>query len=457
MGREIPGVVIPTIPFIIETDLEEIIPEHNTFYSVYPIPSRNACVTRKFQTITLSYGIDKAFTCDLPEERVEHVFSGPQPNTQFREQLKQSLRAPLEYPALHQAILPDDQIVLALDPQTPCAEILIAELWNVLAQVGVSPSRITILESIHPWKSIRSGYSHDPRRALDSSVQQQMQWKVHSDQVTEHCSYLATSSHGERLYLAKELLDADVVITIGTMAFNKLTGYRGTNSVLYPGLSSGESQRKSRGEGHQELQPENVRPLRQLMDEVGWLLGTQFTLQVIPDARGGVAYALAGLNEAVFREGCRLLNQSWAIQLSERVETVVLTLKPDPLFDPWEQFGKALATALDVVSHDGRLIILSELNAALSPGLSYLVEVMEPHDVIKWVLEERPVDMNVLTTLVQAVNSCHVHFLSHLEDELVEELFMSPLGSEEEVTRLLQFDHQCLFLENPHYVLGQIE
>ena len=50
----------------------------------------------------------------------------------------------------------------------------------------------------------------------------------------DSCAYLATTTKGKSVYLAKELVEADFVLPVGATSYDALLGYRGTNSVLYP-------------------------------------------------------------------------------------------------------------------------------------------------------------------------------------------------------------------------------
>ena len=70
-------------------------------------------------------------------------------------------------------------------------------------------------------------------------------------------------------------------LPIGTTAFDPLLGYRGTHSVVYPGLSTVDALARTVGQGHRELAPRDSRPLRQLVDEIAWLMGIQFVVQVV--------------------------------------------------------------------------------------------------------------------------------------------------------------------------------
>src|SRR5437660_369348 len=99
----------------------------------------------------------------------------------------------------------------------------------------------------------------DPRSLLPEGPRQEIQWTRNDPTDQKRQAYLAATARGERIYLARELVDADVVISVGMIAYDSLLGYRGTNSVFYPGLSNVEAVSRARGEGHSELGPDDER------------------------------------------------------------------------------------------------------------------------------------------------------------------------------------------------------
>ncbi|GIT28803.1 MAG: hypothetical protein Ct9H300mP1_08490 [Planctomycetaceae bacterium] len=125
------------------------------------------------------------------------------------ETLESSIRAalttPLDFPPLEQAVIPGDRIVIALDADTPAADRILAAIWDVLALRDVEPDDVLVLQprSSHP------GAPADPRSALTRNVASRISWQIHDPDEAEGGQYLATSSSGERVYLAAELIEAD--------------------------------------------------------------------------------------------------------------------------------------------------------------------------------------------------------------------------------------------------------
>src|SRR5690606_28861331 len=85
------------------------------------------------------------------------------------------LSSPLEFPALRQAVLADDQIVLALDRDTPQAAELIRGIWTVLSAQGLHPERVLILQPA----ALTRHTQPDPRSLLPEGVREQIGWVRH--------------------------------------------------------------------------------------------------------------------------------------------------------------------------------------------------------------------------------------------------------------------------------------
>lgn len=410
---------------------------------------------RTTETIHLRYGRAGSVDLEIDESRVRGVYHGPPAVEDLPEAVRSALESPLDFPPLEQAVIPDDRVVLALDRDVPEAATILAEIWRRLAARGVDPSRVTILQPADR----SAGPAADPRQGLPAAVRETMNWEVHEAAPEEEgrLHYLATTAAGERVYLSGTLLDADVVVSVGKLGFDPLLGYHGTNSVFYPGLSTAEAVKRSHGQGHSELGPEDDRPLRQLVDEIGWLLGTQFTVQVVPAAGGGVSDVLAGSAESVFRRGRDLVAERWTVRMPERVETAVVAVDEDAGGHGWNQVATALAVARRLVARDGRIVVLSQLADAPGEGIEQLRRCDAPRDAFRPLRQAAPPDLLAATQLAQAVDWARVYLLSRLDSDLVEELFCVPVESADEVSRLLAAgDESCVFIGSAQHADGRI-
>ena len=404
-------------------------------------------------SIRLPFGGCQEFSCELESQRVAVFRPGPAGMSEPAEAIRKTLASPMSLPCLDRALVPDDNVVIALDRQTPGSPELIAEVWHYLERRDINPERVTILQPA----GLGTSRPADPRTLLPESLRSAITWKIH-DPTDEHsCAYLATTSGGDRIYLAKEVVEADFVLPIGTTAFDPLLGYRGTHSVVYPGLSTVDALARTVGQGHRELAPRDSRPLRQLVDEIAWLMGIQFVVQVVAASGEGFLDVAAGSSDSVFDHCRKTVDDHWMITMPERVDTVVVAIPHDTSGHGWAQVGQALATARQLVEADGRIVVLSEINEPPGDGLKILCGCEEPLDALHPLRERRPQDLFAASQLAGAADWARVYLVSGLESDLVENLFMFPLEGTDQVERLLASSESCALIGAAQNTFGLIE
>jgi nickel-dependent lactate racemase len=400
------------------------------------------------QSYQLTFGTDQSIEFSLPPERVVWQHYAPEAVADPAAAVQEALSAPIDFPPLSQAVIPDDVVVIAAEIDTPGLQIIVAEVWSILADRGVEPDHLVI---------VQAAGGVDPRLKMPDEVRDKVTWLQHNPDNKSGLAYLASTTGGERIQLARAITDADVVVTVGRIGFDPLLGFRGTNSAFYPELSTTEAIAKTRGQGHFELEPEDSRPLRQIVDEVGWLLGTQFTIQTIPALRNGIAITLAGAFETVLRRGKEYVSRELLVTPDERPELVVVAVSDDAGGHGWTQVAAAIATGRRLVARDGKILVLSQINEDVAEGLQILKLVESPEDAIKPLRLESPTDLIAATQIAGAVQWADVYLLSDVDADLVDDLFMFPLGDIDEARRLIgNAEGTVAIIEDAHNVHGRI-
>jgi nickel-dependent lactate racemase len=402
--------------------------------------------------LSLNYGYSGRFACEVDPGRVVVFHPGPPAREKLAGEVRTALLAPLDFPPLEQLCIPGDRVTLVLDRHTPAAETLIAEMWAIFEQRGVGPGGLHIMQPV----ALDGLTLPDPRKGLPEAIRDQVRWTIHDPTDEKLHAYLATTARGERVYLNREATDADVVLSVGTIAYDPVLGVRGTSSVFYPGLSTTDAITRARGEGHSELGPNDERPLRQSIDEIAWLLGTQFTVQVIPGVGTSAAAVLAGATDSVLRQGKHLLEELWSVRLPQRAEVVVVAIDADCAGHGWDQLGAALVTARNLVSKGGKVVVLSELAAEPGDGLNLIRQHRSPRNALQPIRRQAPLDMIPATQLASAADWSHIYLLSKLAGDVVDELFMTPLDNEREIERLLGGSAPCAFIGSAQHAFGAL-
>ena len=228
-----------------------------------------------------------------------------EPSQAVAEQCRRALLTPLGLPELSRCVVPGDSVAIVIDPETPHLIDLLVAVGEQLLSVPDSGIALSLMLPPDPGSA---GWSHLVEK-LPLRLQQELTVHVHDPSATDQLSYLASSAAGDRVYLNRRISDADLLVTIGIVCFDSLLGYRGTTSAIFPSFSDTDAIQQARTQGHPELTPEQPRPYRQLIDEVGWLLGTQFSVQVVPGPGDTPLAILAGLPEDVMTVGKDLVDR----------------------------------------------------------------------------------------------------------------------------------------------------
>ena len=118
--------------------------------------------------------------------------------------------------------VPGDRLALAMAADLPAASTLLDAAARIARDAGVEADAIAV---VSPGPTPAATVAFDP------------------DDPTKR-AYLASTREGHRVYLSRDLTDADVVVPFGTLGFDPRLGVRGPWSVIYPGLADAETARQ---------------------------------------------------------------------------------------------------------------------------------------------------------------------------------------------------------------------
>lgn len=403
--------------------------------------------------ILLHTGNHEPWRLPFDGDRFRSFHGGPAPLARAAQTVHEQLNSPVDFPPFAAMCVPGDRVVLALDRHVPAGGQILAEMLHILEAAGADLAHTVILQPAD-WQRRDTP---DPRLAVPERFRSSVQWRIHDATDSKGIAYLASTSGGERIYLARELVEADLVVPIYTAGFDPIVGWRCPGSLLYPGMSNADAFAKTRGEGHRELRPDNDRPLRQLVDEICWLLGVQFAVGSVPSRLPDQASAIfAGQFESVQRHSRQALNQAWMLQLDRRAETVVVAIAEPEGTVGWDEIGTALALAESLVMRDGRILVLSSLAAPPGPGLEVLKASRSAKAALAQLRKMHPPDLMSSLQIASAASWARVSLLSRLDSALVDDLQLSAVGSLAEAERLINQADDVVLIDGANRMWGEI-
>lgn len=402
---------------------------------------------------SLTYGRSGRFPLELLSKRIQLHFQPPAPADDSRVSVKEAFAQPLDFPNLNRSLVADDRVVVAMERDTPAGEPIVAALIELFSRIGLSAENVRFLQPA-ATEQCEANDSSEVSPIVQSAG---MSFASHDATVEHACTYLANTAAGERIYLARELNDADAVLTVGPVEFHPVLGIRGTSCSLYPGLSRREDLVRANARGHDELGPEDVRPLRQKADEVAWLLGLQLSVGVVPAAGTGTCGIFVGQSDSVFRRARETLFKNWIVHSSQRVEMVVVTVPADAGGHGWHQVAAAIDVGRRLVERNGRIVVLSEIDEPPGPGLEILRQARSPRDALKPIERSGSPDLLAAARIAAAADWANVSLLSRLPADLIDDLFLLPLETPQEVGRLIDQDDLTAVVENAQHCFIRCE
>jgi nickel-dependent lactate racemase len=159
-------------------------------------------------------------------------------------------------------------------------------------------------------------------------------------------------------------------------------------------------------------------------------------VQIIEGPGEEVDHVLAG-PLASSAQGQRLLDARWRVEVEAPAATVVAQVSGDPGRHTFDDVARALACASRVVQPGGRIIVVSGGQPEPDGGGQLLRQADTPEDALALLKERKPLDRAAAYQWAQAARRANLYLLSKLPQELVEELFTTPLEDAGQVRRLV--------------------
>lgn len=247
-------------------------------------------------------------------------------------------------PPLPSHVVPDDRVAIALAGNIPQREPVVAAIRRCLEIAGIAPSNITIVDTA-------------PERDVDTA-------------------YLAADEEGLPCYLARALVDADVVVAVGGFSWDAAWGGRSLEGELWPTFS--------RPDSRQELVCRLARRGRRAlagwrteMLQIDWNLGVTAGLRLVAGRHGTLAGAAFGL-PAQARRAARRLADDWRPTVAREAGVTIASLsRPSETSNAAVPDGtrglaamvRAVAAAARVTHDDGTICVVGGL--ATEPGVIF--------------------------------------------------------------------------------------
>ncbi len=403
----------------------------------------------------LQFGTNSSARLELADGAVPDEYGMPrgEPLPDPGASLTAALENPIDYPTLAASTTPSDKIVLVVDRYVPQLAQITGAMVDCLVAAGIDPDGITVLLSPTRFNADQD----DPCHAIAASVRDRIAVVTHEPSDRRQLAYLAASDAGEPILVNRTLHEADVVLPVGCLRDDRTAGYFGVHDAIFPTFSDTKTLQRFRPLGSLAADQAVKRGLVKEVEHVAWLLGINFTVQVVPAGGDQVLHILAGKSDSVARRGRSLYADAWAMTPARRAALVVAAITGDARQQTWENLGRAVEAAASLLEEGGAIAVCCELSDRPGPGVQRMACTESRSQALRQIGKERPVDAIPAAQIARALDRNPLYLLSRLDPATVEDIGMVPLADAHELTRLTHRFPSCAVLANAPYASVRME
>ena len=385
-----------------------------------------------------SVEIDRTANADLLDQNQDVAT----PIADVASAIAQALQEPLDFPPLRQIVLSDDRVVILLQPELPCASGLLAGSVAAIMQAGVPPELITVVRAAGDCAISDAKLLSE----MDASLRTRLRIVEHDPTNREQLSFLGATKNDHPIYVNRELADAGFVLPIGVQGASD-----NIHSSWFPAFSDHDTQSRF----HKAMSSRSKKTRENQLaecDEVGWMTGIQFVVQLVPAGDDRALHVVAGSPQTVWRQANALFQETWKIAVREPAGLVLAGIGGGPDQQTWNNVARAVDRLLDAVEVDGAIAICSQLKTKPGPALRRLAQSEDFERTEKAIRRTATSDAVAACCLHRARQRVKIYLLSELRESDVEDLGMAFVSNAKEIAKLSTQFTRCLTLENAQHV-----
>lgn len=386
--------------------------------------------------LRIPYGFT-AFTLEVkPENLIGVVRPRSPPSVNVKAEIGRALDSPLGSERLEMLARKAGRAIIVVDDYTrplPSSRILPA-LLDRLEMGGIKDVTVMVATGIH-----RPPSNSELEALLGREVLKRTMVEVHNPD--EDLTFVGTTRFGNKVYLNRSFVEADLRIVVSDISLHYFAGYGGGRKSVLPGLAGRTSitfnHRMAVLPGAEAGRLEG-NPVHEDMAEAACMAGVDFALNVVLNLEGEIVKAFAGSLEEAFNAGVKVFDSLYRVKVSNPADIVVASPGGAPADINLLQSVKTLHMAVRLVKPGGVVVLVAECPEGY--GSETFTEWMASHKASREVLEslEKGYELggHAAYYTLKDVEHAHVILVSSLPGGEVREIFrMTPARSLDEALK----------------------
>jgi nickel-dependent lactate racemase len=369
---------------------------------------------------------ERKLSLNLPDNVSEIRVTGASTDQSIAELIAKALDEPIDFPPLPLAIIDEDYIAIAVEDGVPEVNSIVCEVARYLVQHGKRQEMITIVlgSDNQDWRD---------RLLVELAQHDLSQISVVKHEPTHHDShgYIAASASADPIYIQRNLVEAEVVIpvycvrTIDSPSASDKYG-------MSPSFADATTQHRwnlawlDDNKHHLHLQ-------EKLSHEVGWLMGVQVAIAVVPACNASVSKILCGKPDPVFQTALQRVQPTESKCVEHTL--AIAFVEGDWTQQSWMNVARAAAHADMQLDANGSIVICCDIKH-LSKGIQQLASDVDDEKLQRHLLGSDLEDGFAAAVLSAIKSRRSIYLMSQLKASQVERLGLAYVDSPLDIERL---------------------
>jgi len=402
-------------------------------------------MTTNTKKIPLAFG-SGVFELNIPEKNISSLIlpSEPEKMEDGALLIRKALEKPVNSKRLSEIVNPESRIAIIVSDvtrPTPTAKIL-PPLLEELYLGGARDENITIIFALGLH---RQQTEEECRKLLGNEIFKSIRVVQHD---RERCVHIGETSFGTPVEVFEEVLDADLIISTGTVEFHYYAGYGGGGKSILPGVSSEKAVLSFHSHYSKLFEGEPLSgridsPARKDIEEAAGITGLRFILNVVINSRKEIVAAVAGDFIKAHREGAKYVDSIYKIKV-EPADAVIVSCGGFPKDINLYQATKALENAIPAVKAGGSIVLVAECAEGIGNQVyeCWNRECRSPDDAIERFKQFFEFGGHKSAIVAKAAKQFKLYIVSKLSEEESRRAFFIPAKSVQEAL-------EAILAENP--------
>ncbi len=274
--------------------------------------------------------------------------------------IKQAFSHPINSQRLVELAQGCSRVVILCDDNTrnTPVKLLLPQTLNQLAKAGITKQQISILVA---GGTHRIMTTEELKERFGKQIIKHYRVYCHKWYDDAELAYIGKSYQGTEIWINRHVLEADLLIGIGSIVPHSIVGFSGGTKIVQPGVCS----EKTTGQTHwlgahypiEQLLGVRDNPVRAEIDEIGVRVGLKFIVNTIQDGAESLIDVVAGDPIEAHRLGSAISANIFGVSVPCGVDIVIVDSYPKDLVQ-WQAINGLFPAKL-VVKRGGCIILVS--------------------------------------------------------------------------------------------------